>query len=114
VRRRTWTWSTCLQRHQVRGQSRTKSFRFSFLVSYATRIGERLAATSSSVADELRRGDRLMPVLAARNRAADEAFTRLFPKTTDSPLAAYDSLGLGAGRTAADLAMLDVRDSIAG
>lgn len=102
------------RRHDVRGQSRTKSFRLSFLVAYATRIGERLAATGSSVTEELRRDDRLLPVLAARNRAADEAFTRLFPKTVASPLAAYDSVGLGAGRSAADTAMLDVRDSIAG
>ncbi|WP_206428603.1 DUF2786 domain-containing protein [Mycolicibacterium stellerae] len=102
------------RRHGVRGQSRTKSFRFSFLVAYATRIGERLAATSSSVTEELRRDDRLLPVLAARNRAADEQFTRLFPNTVASPLAAYDSVGLGAGRAAADTAMLDVRDSIAG
>lgn len=100
--------------HDIRGQSRMKSFRFSFLVAYATRIGERLAVTSSSVAEDLRRDDRLLPVLAARNRAADQAFTRLFPKTIASPLAAYDSAGLGAGRTAADRAMLDVRDSIAG
>jgi hypothetical protein len=100
--------------HDVQGQSRTKSFRFSFLVSYATRIGERLAVTSSSVAEDLRRDDRLLPVLAARNRAADEAFTRLFPKTVASPLAADDSLGRGAGRSAANRAMLDVRDSIAG
>jgi hypothetical protein len=102
------------RRHDVRGQSRTKSFRLSFLVAYATRIGERLAATSSSVTEELRHDDRLLPVLAARNRAADEAFDRLFPKTVASPLAAYDSVGLGAGRSAADTAMLDVRDSIAG
>ena len=45
---------------------------------------------------------------------ADEAFTRLFPRTVASPLTAYDTLGLGAGRSAADAAMLDVRDSIAG
>ncbi len=102
------------RQHGVRGQSRTQSFRLSFLVAYAARIGERLAATSSSVTEELQRDDRLLPVLAARNRAADEAFTRLFPRTVDSPLTAYDSLGLGAGRSAADAAMLDVRDSIAG
>jgi hypothetical protein len=101
-------------RHDVRGQSRTKSFRLSFLVAYATRIGERLAVTSSSVTEELRRDDRLLPVLVARNRAADETFNRLFPRTVASPLTAYDSLGLGAGRYAADTAMLDVRDSIAG
>ena len=102
------------RRHDVRGQSRTKSFRLSFLVAYATRIGERLAATSSSVTEELQRDDRLLPVLAARDRAVDEAFTRLFPKTVTSPLSAYDAVGLGAGRSAADTAMLDVRDSIAG
>jgi hypothetical protein len=102
------------RRHGVRGQARTKSFRLSFLIAYAGRIGERLEAASSSVTEKLRRDDRLLPVLAARNRAADEAFTRLFPKAIASPLAAYDAVGLGAGCSAADEAMLDVRQSIAG
>ncbi len=102
------------RQHDVRGQSRTKSFRQSFLVAYAARIGERLDATSSAVTEELRSENRLLPVLAARNRAADEAFSRLFPRTVASPLVAYDYLGLGAGRSAADTAMLDVRDSLAG
>lgn len=103
------------RRHDIRGQSNTKSFRLSFLVAYASRIGERLTAASSSVTDELQRDDRrLLPVLVAQNRAADAAFTRLFPRAMASPLTAYDSVGLGAGRSAADMAMLDVRDSIAG
>lgn len=102
------------RRHEVRGQSRTKSFRLSFLVAYAARIGERLSFTNASVTNELRRDDRLLPVLAARNRAADEAFTRLFPKTVASPLVAYDAAGLGAGRSAADMATLEVRESLAG
>ncbi|WP_231122318.1 DUF2786 domain-containing protein [Mycobacterium intracellulare] len=102
------------RRHEIRGQSRTKSFRLSFLVAYAARIGERLSFTNASVTDELRRDDRLLPVLAARNRAADEAFTRLFPKTVASPLVAYDAAGLGAGRSAADMATLEVRESLAG
>ena len=72
------------RRHAVRGQMHTKSFRLSFLVAYASRIGERLGAASSSVTEELRRDDRLLPVLAARNRAA------------------------------ADTAVLDIRDAIAG
>ncbi|WP_231644080.1 hypothetical protein [Mycolicibacterium baixiangningiae] len=72
-------------------------------------------AASSSVTDELQRDDRrLLPVLVAQSRAADEASTRLFPRTVATPLVAHDSVGLGAGRSAADLAMLDVRDSIAG
>ncbi len=84
------------------------------MVASGTRMGGRLAGTSASVTGELRRDDRLLPVLAARDRAVDEAFTRLFPKTVTSPLSAYDAVGLGAGRSAADTAMLDVRDSIAG
>jgi hypothetical protein len=102
------------RRLDVKGQSRAKSFRHSFLVAYAIRIGERLTATTSSVTDELRRDDRLLPVLAARDRAAEEAFTRLFPRLIDSPLTGYDYVGLDAGRAAADTAMLDVRASIAG
>lgn len=102
------------RRLDVRGQTRTKSFRLSFLIAYATRIGERLSAASSSATAELRRDDRLLPVLAAQNRAADEEFTRLFPATIASPLVAYDTVGTGAGRAAADIAMLDVRDAIAG
>ncbi|MDX1882548.1 DUF2786 domain-containing protein [Mycolicibacterium sp. 120270] len=103
------------RQHGVRGQSRTKSFRLSFLVAYASRIGERLTATSSTVTDELQRGDRrLLPVLAAQNSAADAEFARLFPRTVASALVGYDSVGLGAGRSAADMAMLDVRYEIAG
>lgn len=102
------------RRNDVRGQTRTKSFRLSFLVAYANRIGERLAATNSSVTDQLLHDDRLLPVLAARSRVSDEAFARLFPHTVASPLAAYDTVGLDAGRSAADMATLDVRGSIAG
>ncbi|BBX67487.1 hypothetical protein MPSYJ_09480 [Mycolicibacterium psychrotolerans] len=102
------------RRHAVRGQTRTKSFRLSFLVAYASRIGERLGDASSSVTEEFRRDDRLLPVLAARNRAADEAFARLFPSTVACPLVGYDAVGTGAGRAAADTAVLDIRDAIAG
>lgn len=102
------------RRHDVRGQTRTKSFRLAFLVAYAQRIGERLGAASTSVTAELQRDERLLPVLAARDRAADEAFARLFPRTVASPLVAYDYLGTDAGRSAADRAVLDVRDAIAG
>ncbi|KUI25600.1 hypothetical protein AU196_22600 [Mycobacterium sp. IS-1742] len=102
------------RQHNIRGQSNVKSFRFSFLVAYAGRIGERLTATTSSVTEELQRDNRqLLPVLVAQNRAADAAFDRLFPRTVASPLTAHDSIGLGAGRSAADMATLDVRDGIA-
>lgn len=76
------------RRHGVRGQMRTKAFRLPFLVAYGARIGERLAAASSSATAEMQGDERLLPVLVARNRAADEAFARLFPTAVGTPLVA--------------------------
>jgi Protein of unknown function (DUF2786) len=96
-----------------RGHARTRSFRQSFLVSYATRIGERLDTTNATVADEVD-DSRLLPVLAARSRAADELADRLFPAMVQRQISVSNSAGWGAGRVAADLAQLDVQESIAG
>lgn len=102
-------------RRQSSGRhTRTRSFRQSFLVAYAQRIGERLDSTSASVAAEAKRDGRLLPVLAATSRAADELTGRLFPSTTPRAVSASDVAGWGAGRAAADMAVLDVRDAIAG
>jgi hypothetical protein len=96
-----------------RGQTRTRSFRQSFLLAYATRIGERLDTTNATVAAEVE-DSRLLPVLAARSRAADDLTDRLFPSTVRRGISASNRAGWGAGRVAADLALLDVQDSIAG
>lgn len=95
------------------GHTRSRSFRQSFLVAYASRIGERLDTTTATVAAEVERS-RLLPVLAARSRAADDLTDRLFPAMARRPIAASNSAGWGAGRVAADLALLDVQGSIAG
>ncbi|HEY9413488.1 MAG TPA: DUF2786 domain-containing protein [Pseudonocardia sp.] len=99
------------------GQSRTKSFRQSFLVSYATRIGERLTATdvatSQALADELGDG-RLLPVLAARTEEVDKLYRSLFPQVRSRRLTVSNDAGWGAGRVAADLADLDVRRAVGG
>lgn len=97
-----------------RGQSRTRSFRQSFLVAYATRIGERLDDTRASVTAEAEHDARLLPALAAGNRAADDLTNRLFPSMTQRPVAVSNGAGWVAGRAAADLALLDVRGEIAG
>jgi len=58
-----------------RGQARTKSFRQSFLISYAQRIGERLtnaAAEAETAVSESVGGGRLLPVLAAREAAVQQ------------------------------------------
>ena len=63
------------------GRSRTRSFRQSFLLSFARRIGERLQTatrTATAEASEVH-GSHLLPVLAGRAAAVDEAFDALFP-----------------------------------
>jgi hypothetical protein len=93
------------------GRSRTRAFRQSFLVAYAVRIGERLAG----VADEAERraaaaapGRSLLPVLAARNEAVDEAVDAMFGDslTFGRATRATDAEGWYSGRAAADLATL--------
>jgi hypothetical protein len=93
------------------GRSRTRAFRQSFLVAYAVRIGERLAG----VADEAERqvaaeapGRSLLPVLAARNEAVDEAADAMFGDSLTHARAtrATDAEGWYSGRAAADLANL--------
>jgi hypothetical protein len=110
-------------RHVERdGTSRTRSFRQSFVVAYATRIGERLeSATSSATAEidaELQRVEpeadsRLLPVLAARADATEELTGRLFPQMGQRGVSASNRAGLIAGRAAADQARFDVRGAVA-
>jgi hypothetical protein len=95
-------------------EARSRTFRQSFLVAYAQRIGERLDGASASVTAEVKRDRRLLPVLAANNRAAEELTHRLFPSTVPRSVSVSNGAGWGAGRAAADMAVLDTRDSIAG
>jgi hypothetical protein len=87
-----------------RGPSRTRSFRHAFLLSYATRIGERLRETAAdSVASA---GAALVPVFADRARAIDERFDELFTHTVSRSFSVGNAQGWGAGRAAADRAEL--------
>ncbi|CUU54118.1 Protein of unknown function (DUF2786) [Parafrankia irregularis] len=98
------------------GRSRTRAFRKSFLISFATRIGERLAtATEQAGADAAAAsGDsRLLPALAARNDSVREAAERMFPEVVAKTVNAADVEGGVLGRAAADLASLSVRDEVA-
>ncbi|ORV10686.1 DUF2786 domain-containing protein [Mycobacterium celatum] len=95
-------------------QARSRSFRHSFYVAYAQRIGERLDSASASVSAEVEREARLLPVLAANSRATEELTQRLFPSTVPRAVAVSNGAGWGAGRAAANMAVLDARDSIAG
>ncbi|MGW1489825.1 DUF2786 domain-containing protein [Streptomyces sp. NPDC002402] len=87
------------------GRKRTKTFRQSFLMAYAARLGERLtAATDAVTADE---GSDLLPVLAARDVAVTDRTERMFPETTTTRVrGASDEAGWVHGRAAADTAHL--------
>jgi hypothetical protein len=96
------------------GRSRTRSFRQSFLVAFAIRIGHRLEAageaTVSAAAET--HGKALVPILASRVHAADEAIAELFPNLGHRGSRATDREGWLAGTLAADLVSLSVQPEL--
>lgn len=115
------------------GRSRTRAFRQSFLISYAIRIGERLTeaathAEKEAVAEQEaigardratageRAGTDLVPFLAARREAVNDAVDEMFGDRLTQGRAARvtDAEGWASGRAAADLASLLGRDAVAG
>ncbi|MGW6554404.1 DUF7168 domain-containing protein, partial [Streptomyces sp. NPDC055051] len=86
------------------GRKRTKSFRQSFLLAYANRLGARLEATSRRVAAE---APTLLPVLASREVAVTARTDELFPETRATRVRAmWDEDGWNHGATAAETATL--------
>ncbi|MDN3296130.1 DUF2786 domain-containing protein [Streptomyces ficellus] len=84
------------------GRKRTKTFRQSFLLAYAHRLGDRLNATSRRVTAE---EPTLLPVLAARDVAVTARADRMFPETTTTRVrGATDEAGWHHGTAAADRA----------
>lgn len=96
------------------GQSRTRSYRQSFLLSYASRIGERLReaceASQANIDDADR--DRLLPVLARREERVAALFTELFPDVRTRRTTISNHAGWAAGRAAADQASLNARRQV--
>lgn len=110
------------------GRSRTRAFRQSFLISYAYRIGERLADAADSAVREATEeesardsgaapagpGTALVPLLAAREEAVDDALEEMFGGSLVKTRAARvtDAEGWASGRAAADLASLTSREEV--
>lgn len=90
------------------GRSRTRSFRHSFLISFAQRIGERLQETTRAVVDEAvaEFGTDLLPVLASREEAVEQRLRHEFPQIRRVATRASNGAGWTAGRIAADRARL--------
>jgi hypothetical protein len=85
---------------------RSRAFRQSFLVSYATRIGERLEKAAEATLADSPDPDRLLPVLASHELKVKAAFTTLFPEVVGKSVSVRDVDGWDAGRSAADRARL--------
>jgi len=96
------------------GESRTRSFRQSFLMAYAQRIGERLQATTDATqaAVPAADADRLLPVLSRREEQVEALFTKLFPETVVRRTRITNGAGWAAGLSAADLARLEARQQV--
>ena len=96
--------------HGRRGSgSRSKSFRQSFLMAYATRIGERLRQVEE---DAVASTSGAALVLRDHESRIAEAFHALVPTGRARSVNVTDEAGWVAGHTAADLAVLDVRESV--
>lgn len=96
------------------GESRTRSFRQSFLMAYAHRIGERLQAATEATQAAVPAvdADRLLPVLSKREEQVDALFTKLFPETVVKRTRITNGAGWAAGLSAADLAQLETRQQV--
>jgi hypothetical protein len=88
------------------GTSRTRSFRQSFLLAYANRIGERLRSADQQAAASSGRGGELVPVLARHREQVDAACDELFPAAVAKTGTVNNAQGWWAGRAAADQASI--------
>ncbi|MGW7314056.1 DUF2786 domain-containing protein [Streptomyces sp. NPDC054854] len=93
------------------GRKRTKTFRQSFLLAYASRLGRRLAETAEHATAEHAAGERVdgapahLPALVARDVAVTSRADEMFPRTTTTRLrGATDHAGWEDGTAAADAA----------
>ena len=95
-------------------RARRPSFRRSFLVAYANRIGARLreAADSALAEADQEHGNRLLPVLARQHGEVEAAVAELFPELTHQRIPVSDRGGWVAGSAAADLADLVVQPQL--
>lgn len=93
------------------GTSRTRSFRRSFLIGFAARIGERLAEADRSTVEvmEAEFGASLLPVLADRSVMLDREVDEAFPHTVAHDFVPSNAGGYLAGKAAGDRASVHAR-----
>lgn len=90
------------RRRSSRG-ARNRDYRQSFLIAYADRIGERLTAAVEQAAHEAA-APSLLPVLASRTVAVQDATDHMFPELVTHRVRIRDEEGWTHGKAAADRA----------
>jgi hypothetical protein len=92
-----------------RSRTRAPAFRRAFVLSYAQRIGERLAAAKQRATAEASTeyGTALVPVQQARRDAVEQRSAEWFPRLRSMRTRSVDAGGWYAGRQAADAARLE-------
>ena len=91
------------------GRNRTKSFRRSFLNSFAWTVSSRLEQARSTAADaatEASGSESVLPVLASRRAAVDEAVEEKFTKLSRLKTSVSNYAGIAAGSNAGNTADL--------
>jgi hypothetical protein len=83
------------------------------MVSYAQRIGERLAEANDQARSETPRAGELVPLLQSQAKRIQDAIAAMYPDTVTRRTSITNRSGWAAGRAAADLASLDVHQQIA-
>lgn len=104
-------------RQPSRYGSRTASFRRSFLLAYATRIGQRLSEaddTAVTAAAESDTSGALVPLLRGQAEQVDAALAEMFPHTVRRRASVGNWQGWVEGTAAADQARLEAHRRIAG
>ncbi|MGO9028183.1 MAG: DUF2786 domain-containing protein [Acidimicrobiales bacterium] len=87
-------------------KARSRSFRQSFLVGFAARIGQRLAEAAETALSDVgnEQGNGFLPVLAERSRLVDDLRNEAFGNLQQCSLSANDNAGWAIGAAAADVA----------
>ncbi|QSE79170.1 DUF2786 domain-containing protein [Rhodococcus koreensis] len=87
---------------------RSPSFRRSFLLAFATRIGERLTIAREQAGRDAssQYGKELVPIMAERSEAVGSVFEEQFPSVVTTSHSITNEHGWQAGRVAAELADL--------
>jgi hypothetical protein len=94
--------------------TRSRAFRSAFLAAYAHRIRARLAEINAAVLADVHGDGSILPVLAARSSAVDDAVEEMFGTLGRSTRRAYDRAGWASGELAADRARLAFGDLASG